>query len=109
MRGLQFRSHLPANRGMLFIFKDENQIQKFWMKDTRIPLDMIWLDQEGRIIEVLEDVPPCVADPCPVYGPDEPAAYVLELNAGTADDLGLKERAGERFVLKVSKNQALDR
>ena len=82
-RGLMYRPSLAENRGMLFLFPAPD-VHSFWMKDTLIPLDMIWLDTERRIIAIERDVPPCQADPCPSYGPSVEALYVLELAAGQA-------------------------
>lgn len=94
--GLMFRDSLPADQGMLFMFNDESP-RAFWMKNTRIPLDIVYFDSERRLLNVADAVP-CRADPCPIYPSDGPARYVLELNAGTAARLGLK--AGDRFELK---------
>ena len=83
-RGLQHRKTLGENAGMLFVFSD---IQKysFWMKDTFIPLDMIWLDYAKRVVHVERNVPPCRQDPCPTYAPSAPALYVLETNPDQFD------------------------
>ncbi len=81
-RGLMFRTHLPADRGMLFVF-DTEDFWPFWMKNTRIPLDMIWIGSDKTVAFVLEDVPPCKADPCPTYTPLRKARYVLEVPAGS--------------------------
>lgn len=78
---LMRRESMPDDHGMLFVFP-ENGIHRFWMKNTLIPLDMIWLDEEMTVVHVETDVPPCKADPCPSYWPfDIGARYVLELNA----------------------------
>ena len=60
------------------------------MKDTFIPLDIIWIDRNKRIVTVVSDVLPCEIEQCPVYAPDNDALYVLEVNAGVAIELGLK-------------------
>ncbi|MFN2441732.1 MAG: DUF192 domain-containing protein [Thermoanaerobaculia bacterium] len=85
-RGLMYRPALAGDRGMLFLFPEAGP-HSFWMKDTLIPLDMIWLDADRRVIAVERNVPPCRADPCPSYGPsaDAAALYVLELAAGQAE------------------------
>ncbi len=88
-RGLQFRTSLEENSGMLFIFAHTRQ-HGFWMKDTLIPLDMIWMDYNRRIVHIARNVPPCKADPCATYTPSDPALYVLEVDAGYASTLGLK-------------------
>ncbi len=97
-RGLMFRDRLPVDQGMLFVFEEEG-VRAFWMKNTLIPLDMLWLDPGRRIVHIAKMVPPCVADPCPSYGPGLPALFVLELAGGQADARGLK--VGDRldFVL----------
>lgn len=88
LRGLQFRESLAGNHGMLFIF-DRQDIYSFWMKDTLIPLDMIWLDDLRKVVHIEKNVPPCREDPCPHYTPSAKALYVLEINAHESDLLGL--------------------
>jgi len=89
--GLMFRESLPANHGMLFTFFEEQE-WSFWMKNTRIPLDIIWMNKGKRIVHVERNVPVCTRtdDSCPNYQPNMPAMYVLELEAGTADLLKLQ-------------------
>lgn len=87
--GLMFRDVLPPNHGMLFLFDREDYLP-FWMKNTLIPLDLIWLDREGTVVEVKGSVPPCKLDPCPSYKPSRPARAVLELAGGTAAAHGVK-------------------
>jgi uncharacterized protein len=81
--GLMFRSSLPAERGMLFVF-EALDFHGIWMKNCRFPIDIVWLDEKKRIVHVAEAVPACKAEPCPVYTPLQRAAYVLELNARQA-------------------------
>jgi uncharacterized membrane protein (UPF0127 family) len=81
--GVMFRPSLPMDRGLLFVF-DSPDFHGFWMKNCRFPIDMVWLDQDKRVVHVAEAVPPCKADPCPVYEPLRRASYVVELNAGQA-------------------------
>jgi hypothetical protein len=88
-RGLMFREKIAVDQGMLFCFAEED-LHAFWMKNTLIPLDMIWLDQNRRIVHIAKNVPPCKADPCPSYAPSRPGNYVLELGAGGADYYNLK-------------------
>src|SRR5690348_4402283 len=87
--GLMDRTSMPADHGMLFVFPNAEP-RTFWMKDTLIPLDMLFFDNAKRLVRILQDVPPCRADPCPTYASTAPARYVLELNAGTAAKLGLR-------------------
>lgn len=82
-QGLMFRENLEWDRGMLFVF-DEERTLSFWMKNTLIPLDMLFIDADFRIIDVKENVPPCKEDPCPSYPSKQPAKYVLEVNSGFA-------------------------
>jgi uncharacterized membrane protein (UPF0127 family) len=90
------RESLGQDKGMLFVFPQEG-IYPFWMKNTLIPLDMIWMDSNGTVVFIGKDEQPCKADPCPVINPGKNARYVLELNAGTAERLGLGE--GDRMEL----------
>jgi len=81
--GLMFRPSLPKDRGMLFIF-ERPDFHGIWMKNCRFPIDIVWLDEEKKVVHLAESVPPCKAEPCPVYNPLRRAAYVVELNAGQA-------------------------
>jgi uncharacterized membrane protein (UPF0127 family) len=82
-RGLMFRESLREKTGMLFPFSD-GQPHSFWMKNTMIPLDIIWMDETGRVFFVSANTPPCTADPCGSYGPATPVSHVLELAGGMA-------------------------
>jgi uncharacterized membrane protein (UPF0127 family) len=95
-QGLMYRESLPEKTGMLFLFDDKG-VHRFWMKNTMIPLDMVWMDAEGKVLFVSADTPPCKADPCPSYGPESPAAMVLEIAGGKA----VKEKIGVGSVLQV--------
>jgi uncharacterized membrane protein (UPF0127 family) len=83
MMGLMFRPSLPSDRGMLFLFEQLGK-HGIWMKNCKFPIDILWLDENRRVVHLEEAVPPCKADPCPVYAPLREAAYVLELNAKQA-------------------------
>jgi len=78
-QGLMFRKALASNAGMLFYFNESGGLY-IWMKNTLIPLTVLWLDDHARVIHI-ERLQPCKADPCPSYGPDQPARYVIELHA----------------------------
>lgn len=96
-KGLQERTSMPADQGMLFIFPD-NGLYDFWMKDTLIPLDMIWINEHFKIVSIQEGVLPCAADPCPEYKAADVSRYVLEVNASYARIYGLK--VGDEVVFK---------
>jgi uncharacterized membrane protein (UPF0127 family) len=87
-KGLMDRTTMAADHGMLFVFQDDAP-RAFWMKNTKIPLDMLFFDAQRRLVSVQRDVPPCLADPCRGYSSGAPARYVLELNAGHATKLGV--------------------
>lgn len=87
-QGLMFRDRVPAGTGMLFFFPQSGDYP-FWMKNTLVPLDMIWMDDQRRVVHVEANVPPCKADPCPSYDPHAVALYVLELGAGEAAKHGV--------------------
>ncbi len=89
-RGLMFRKNLDENSGMLFVF-DQEGYYSFWMKDTLIPLDIIWLNEKGEVVFLSENVQPCQTDPCPLITPIHPAKFVLELNSGEIKNIGLKQ------------------
>ena len=82
-RGLMFVESLPENEGMFFIFETEDY-HSFWMKNTLIPLDIVWLDREFTVADISAETPPCITADCPTYSPDSKAIYVLELNGGWA-------------------------
>lgn len=86
--GLMYRREMAPDHGMLFIFEDEAP-RGFWMKNTLIPLDMLFFDAGRRLLNIQQDVPPCRADPCPSYRSSGPARYVLELNGGRSRALDL--------------------
>jgi hypothetical protein len=89
-KGLMDRASLPENAGMLFIF-DETSVHSFWMKDTLVPLDMIFVDEEGRIVGIVESAAPGTLAARTVGAPSR---YVLEVNGGWARARGV--RAGDR-------------
>ena len=88
-QGLMFREELAPDDGMLFIFEEEDR-HCFWMKNTLIALDMIWLDTKKEVVHIAKSVPPCKTKTCPSFCPDKKAKYVLEVNAGTCDSLRLR-------------------
>lgn len=88
-QGLQFRQHLDADRGMFFDFGKTEQVA-MWMKNTLIPLDMIFIDEKGRVARVERNTEPRSLRVIPSGGP---VRGVLEVNAGTAERLGIAKGA----------------
>lgn len=96
-RGLMFRDQLAEAHGMLFIHDNEAP-QAYWMKNTRIALDILYFDDERRLVSQQRDVPPCSGgNRCPPYPSSAPARYVLELNAGEARRIDLQNGALLQF------------
>lgn len=96
-KGLMYRQSLAKDRCMFFVY-DADGYHGIWMKNCLIALDVAWIDQEGRVVEVLEQVPPCSpmrGDDCPTYGGSVPARHFVEFAAGTFKRLGLKK--GDRL------------
>lgn len=92
-RGLMFRDQMGNEAGMLFIHEREEP-QAYWMKNTKIPLDILYFDTARKLVAQRRNTPPCSAgDACPSYPSNAPARYVLELNAGEADRLKLQDGA----------------
>ncbi|MEO6169761.1 MAG: DUF192 domain-containing protein [Lysobacter sp.] len=92
-QGLMYRDSLAEGHGMLFIH-DREEPQAYWMKNTRIPLDILYFDNQRRLVSQQRGVPPCSAgDRCPPYPSGAPARFVLELNAGQAAQMGLRDGA----------------
>jgi uncharacterized membrane protein (UPF0127 family) len=81
--GLMFRPSLPLDRGMIFLF-GTSDFHGIWMKNCKFPIDILWLDDQKKVVHVQEGASPCTSEPCPVYSPLRRATYVLELNAGQA-------------------------
>ncbi len=96
--GLMFRKEIFPDQGMLFIFEEQGY-HSLWMKNMNFPLDILWLDEGKRIIHMECDVPPCKQSPCPSYSPQLPAAYVLELKAGSVKTNGLRLYDRLEFIL----------
>ena len=88
-QGLMFREKMDAGKGMLFIF-DKQGFYSFWMKNTLIPLDIIWINEDKKVVVISKNAQPCAPDECVSINPKKEARYVLELNAGIADKIGLK-------------------
>jgi uncharacterized protein len=92
MRGMMFRDSLAPDRGMLFVHPQEGNVP-YWMYQVRIPLDIIWMDRNRKIVEISANTPACTSKSsrdCPSYGGHEKARYVLELAGGGAALYSLK-------------------
>lgn len=97
-KGLMNVMQLDANSGMLFIF-DQEGFYPFWMKNTLIPLDMIWIDGNNKVVFIGQNVQPCKTFICPITNPNTKAKYVLEINGGVAEKDGIK--IGDSIELKI--------
>ena len=91
--GLQYRRELPADQGMIFLFPNESQ-QTFWMKNTPIPLDMIFIDHDRKIVGIVEQATPFTLDSRSVNGASQ---YVLEINGGLSQKYGFVKGDSVRF------------
>ncbi len=98
MQWLMNRNSLPSQSGMLFVFEEE-KIYPFWMKNTLIPLDMIWIDHDSKVVDI-QTAQPCKEDPCSSYTPAGSGLYVLELNAGISQLIGLQKWSMIEFKKK---------
>ena len=87
-RGLMFVKSLPFNSGMLFVYQDEAP-RAFYMKNTYIPLDIIWMDKGRKVVFIKKNAQPSNLNAYETILPPDEAMYVLELNSGSADKIGL--------------------
>jgi len=95
-QGLMYREELAENTGMLFIGSQE-KTQSFWMKNTLVPLDIIFIDANGVVVDIKYSFEPCKVPRCPTYTSKAPAKDVLEVNAGFAKDLNI----GDKLEIKT--------
>ena len=108
-KGMMGRKKLAKNAGMLFAFESE-RLRRFWMKDCHIPLDVIYLDKQGRIVAIRTMPPPDPDTPdhqLPRYSSRWPAQFAIELRAGRAEQLGLTE--GDKIDLPLQRLKTLAR
>lgn len=96
-QGLMFRESLAPSSGMVFLF-DAPEPRSFWMKNCHFPLDMVFTLADGTVVDVLANVPPCEADPCPSYPSRAPADTVVELTGGEAKRHGVVPGARLTFL-----------
>lgn len=97
-KGLMFRQNLDSNKGMLFIYQTPG-IYSFWMKNTIIPLDIIWIGENKTVVYIKENAEPCKTESCEIFIPNEEAIYVLEINAGLVEKYNLT--IGEKVNLLI--------
>ena len=95
-QGLMWRDQLRPGTGMLFFFNEDVE-HSFWMKNTLIPLDFVWIDKDQRVVAVKYHVPPCKVENCPSYPAGVPSRYVLEVAGGVAEAHGIKAGDQLRF------------
>lgn len=91
-RGMMFRDSLAPDRGMLFIHGEPGKFP-YWLYQVRLPLDLIWMDQNRLITEIVPNAEPCKSESaakCPQFGGNRRSLFILELNAGTAAKHNLK-------------------
>jgi len=97
--GLMNRKSLDLDKGMLFIFKNEDD-HHFWMKNTLIPLDIIWINSSQNIVYIHKNAQPCSSYHCPSINPGKNARYVLEINGGLSDkyNISIGDKANISYV-----------
>jgi len=88
-QGLMHVEEMGMDKGMLFIF-EKNSTGNFWMKNTLIPLDMIFVDEDLKIMFIQDTAMPCKTEKCKTYGPGENYMYTIETNAGYAKSHGIE-------------------
>jgi hypothetical protein len=99
-RGLMERASLAKNHGMLFVFPYDD-FWAFWMKDTKVPLDIIWIDNEKRVVDIVENAQPALSENPPTFKSAFPARYGLETKAGFVKENDIKIGAQARINLPV--------
>ena len=97
-KGLMFKEQLPTNKGMLFVYEQE-KILSVWMKNTLIPLDILFVSEQGVIVSIFKNAQPCMKVPCKIYRSKKSVTYILEINAGLVDKNNI--RVGQRLKINV--------
>ena len=90
-QGLMGRKNLGQEEGMLFVF-DKEDFRSFWMKNTLIHLDIIFISRDFKVVSFVKNAKPCKSLPCGTYHSEYPAMYVLEVNSGFIDQYGIDDR-----------------
>lgn len=98
--GLMYRKSMSDDAGMLFIFEDA-QPRAFWMKNTLIPLDILYFDHNRKLVSISANTPPCknTTTRCPSYPSAKPTQYVLEINAGLSAQHGFEP--GDELIMEL--------
>jgi len=99
-KGLMQRSFMDQDEGMFFVFDREGRYS-FWMKNTLISLDIIWINSDNKIVFIEKNAQPCHGLTCLSIAPDQTAKYVLEINGGLSDKFGFK--IGDETIIKLNK------
>jgi len=99
LKGLMYKKSLSEKQGMLFIFEKED-IHPFWMKNTFVCLDIIWIDKDKKVVFISKNNKPCRENFCQSIIPDKRAKYVLEIKGGLADKIGL--RKGDYLKMSIN-------
>lgn len=97
-QGLMYISILPQDRGILFVLP-RTAFTPIWMKDTIIPLDIVWLDRNRKVVSIKKNVHPCGEGYCTPHYPSKKSLYILEVASGTVQKWGL--RAGDSLVFEI--------
>ncbi len=97
-KGLMYRESLDPDKGMLFVFSEPEE-QNFWMKNTLIPLDMIFISEDQKVAAIQKNAVPCKEDPCRTYSSNIPVQYVLEVNSGFSSKHGINPGDHVQFVI----------
>ncbi len=84
VQGLMFRKSMKASEGMLLVFEESGK-HSIWMKNVNFYLDLLWIDEDRKIVHIQKEAPPCVNNPCAQYNPPVESLYVLELLGGSVD------------------------
>ena len=99
-RGYMFRERISDTEGMIFLM-GELGLHPFWMKNCKVGLDILWLDESWKVVHIERKVPPCLKDPCPGYVPMQASLYVLEIQEGLSGREGMK--LGDRIIYRPPK------
>jgi uncharacterized membrane protein (UPF0127 family) len=105
-RGLMFRERLGESEGMIFLYTRDDYYG-IWMKNCLIPLDIVWMEADGKVLHIREKAPPCRTGECPTYLPPRKARYILEVQGGLSRREGLRPGARLEFHVPSSLLKAI--